>query len=214
MLTISRTASGLATHLARELNLEQSDAETIRFGTEIILGILIKGIVITALAYWLEIFPYVMVALVTYSMLRLVSGGVHCNTYARCLVLGTTMVMFIGYLAREIGHQVNQNTILVLTLLAAFTGIYFIQKWAPADNANKPIQREDKRQKFKRLSLLYIFIWTIFLVLFVLVHGEKSSTLSLALASIGGFLIQVFSVCPGGYRSVGTLDYLLSKLLP
>jgi len=214
MAALRKMAEGIAWYLARELNFDQDNTEIIRYGTEIILGALLKGTVVLVISYQLGITPYVLAALVTSSILRLFSGGVHCASFGRCLLFGTAVVVLIGSIANVTGSLMNKQAILLLIILNAFTGLYMVRKWAPADSHSKPITKKDKRENYKKLSILYVITWTAVVTLFVLLAGSSHIAFSLALASIGGFMVQVLSLCPAGYRVVAYIDMWLSKIIP
>lgn len=214
MAVIRNTASEVAEFLAHELNIEQRDAETIRYGMEIIIGILIKGVVIISVAYWLGITPYVLVALATFGSFRILSGGVHCNTYSRCLAFTLALGVLIAKSSIVIDSYFNNNSLLLLIVLTTVTGLYSVKKWAPVDTPNKPINRKEKRDKFQKLSISYVFSWSAFMILFIYTRSDMQSTIPLALASIGGFLAQVLSLWPIGCRLTGKFDYMLSKFIP
>lgn len=212
MAVLRNAASNSALYLARELNLDQRNADTIRYGIEIILGTIIQGITIISISYLLEMMPYVLVALATLSTLRLLSGGAHFSTFGRCTALSTSMAVSIGYLVIMIAPYMNKKAMLLLAILIALLGLYSIKRWAPVDSFSKPITRKDKREKYKKLSLLYVIFWAAAVTLVVLIRGEAPSTPSLVLASTGGFIVQIFSLCPSGRRLVDTIDYILDRL--
>ncbi len=214
MVTLRNTAAEFAQYLGRELNFDQKDTETVRYGIEIILGAFIKGLLIIVISYWIGIIPYVLAVLATSSVLRLLSGGVHFSTYGRCLVLGTVMMVFTGSVSLIIGPYVKKDLMLLLIMLTALTGLYFVKKYAPADNCNKRITKEDKRLKYKKLSLIFVITWTIVITFIIIVCKEAPLTYALVLASTGGFLGQIFSLCPAGYRLLGGIDNMLGKILP
>lgn len=214
MADLKTAAAGISQYLARELDIDAGDADVIRYGLEIILGALIKGITVIGVSYLLGITPYVLTALGTSGILRLLSGGVHCSSYGRCLIFGSVMSMMIGSLAMVAGPYITPVVMLVFIMLTALTGLLFVYKWAPADTPGKPIKRPEKRMKFKKYSLLYVIIWNIAVTFFVLLSSESSLALSLALASAGGLLMQTASLSPAGYRLVGRIDYGLNKFLP
>lgn len=214
MADLRTTAVGFSQYLARELDIDARDAEVIRYGLEIILGSLIKGATIIGVSYLLGITPYVLTALGTSSVLRLLSGGAHCSSYSRCLVFGSAISVVIGSLAPVAGPYFNGLMMLVLIMFTALTGLFFVNRWAPADTPGKPIKRPEKRERFRKYALLYVVVWNVALTLFVLLRGAEASSLSLALASAGGLLAQVVSLSPAGYRLIGRIDDGLSKILP
>ena len=214
MATRRNTAGELAHYLAKEVNLNEQDAATVRYGLELILGSIIKVSVVTAVSWWLGITLYVLTALLTSSLFRLLAGGVHCHTYWRCVVLGLVTSVLIGSLAPAIGSMVDGESLLLLILLTVLVGLYGVQKWAPADNPNKPIINQKKRMKFRQLSFLYVIVWGGVLTALIFSGYQVQVTFPLAVASLGGFLVQVFSLSPVGYRLVGAIDSILGRFLP
>ncbi|MDA8235610.1 MAG: accessory gene regulator B family protein [Clostridia bacterium] len=214
MATGRNTAEELAHYLSEELNINQRDAATIRFGLELILGSIIKLSLITAVSLWLGITPYVLTALLTSSIFRLLSGGVHCHTYWRCVALGLGATVLIGSLAPVIGARVDQFALILSVAFAVLIGLYCVHKWAPADNPKKPITNQEKRRKFRQLSYLYVLTWGVALTLLIFFDYQVQISFPLAVASLGGFLTQVFSLTPVGYRLVNTIDATLGRFLP
>lgn len=213
VVDLKNTASGIARYLARELDLDPKNAEVIRYGMEIILGALLKGSIIIGFSYWLGITPYVLVALITSGMFRLLSGGAHCNTYMRCLIFSSTTLLLIGILALLIAPYVNENSVMLSVFALALAGLYFVTKWAPVDNPNKPIP-SDKKGKYKKLSVIYVITWAIVVIVFLLNRNELPLTFPIILASMGGFTVQLLSLCPAGYRLIGVIDCMLGKFFP
>jgi len=210
MVDIKNTASGLARYLACELDLDPKNTEVIRYGMEIILGALLKGLIIFGFSYWLGIVPYVLAALITSSIFRLLSGGAHCNTYMRCLIFSLTILLLIGILSRLISPYVKETSLLLSVIAQALVGLYFVKKWVPVDNPNKPIPSE-KKGKFKKLSAIYVITWATVMILSLFNRAEISVTYPVILASMGGFTVQLLSLCPAGCRMIGRIDRMLGK---
>lgn len=213
MVSLRNVASSVSYYVANELNIDEKGAQTIRYGLEIIIGIILQGIILTIVSYSLGTIPYVFMALVTFSSLRLISGGVHFTTFARCTVFSTSIAMGLGYFAIVLGYSLTKTILILAIILASSVGLYFVKKWAPADTSCKPILREDKRQKFRRASKFYILAWAMALIALSLIMQPTPVITSLALASIGGFALQVVSLCPACYNFIAYTDSLLDRLL-
>lgn len=202
----------VARYLSEEVGLDSKETETVRFSLEYLLGFLVNiGGVIT-IALGLGVVPYVLAAMLTSIPLRLVSGGAHCSTYLRCFMLGTVVMISIGKIAAMIGMLIPQALLLALTVFSVAAGVYAIYKWAPGDTPVKPIISPTKRETYKKISFIFIVVWTVAVSLGLIFSGRNAFLIaSLILASIGGFWWQIFSITPVGYRFIAAMERLLDK---
>lgn len=199
-------AEGAAHYLGTELQLDTKDTAAVRFGLEAFLEIIIDLVVIIGVAWYLEITSYVLTVLIPSSILRLVSGGAHCSTYLRCLVLSLAIIIGVGQFAAMI--LIQQPLLCALIVFLVIGGFYVIHKWVPADTPAKPIVSPVKRAMYRKLSYIYMAIWAA--VMSVLTFfGETVS--GFAFASIGGVGWQIFSITPAGYHFIAAIEKLIDK---
>jgi len=192
------------------LRLDVKETEMVRFGLEIFLDAVVSAGFIIGVAWWLGIMPYMLTAWVTTVILRLLSGGAHSSTLFRCLTLGTIILAGIGKAASMIGVLVSQQLLLFVVTISVAVGFYAVHKWAPADTPAKPIVSAVKRARYKRLSFMGIGIWAAVIILLILCEWTPLVS-ALTLASIGGFLWQIFSITPAGYKFVAITESLFDK---
>lgn len=102
-MKLHQLAKRLAMFLGNQVALPRYQIERLRFGLEIIIGSLVKGILLFAAACVLNAVPDVAVALATGSVFRLVAGGAHCTDYTRCLFLGLAVYLGVGRAAVYFG---------------------------------------------------------------------------------------------------------------
>ncbi|GAB6273696.1 MAG: accessory gene regulator B family protein [Peptococcaceae bacterium] len=207
-MNINQLAGGTAAYLTRELALDTGKTDTLRFGLEIILCILIKGIILFGLAYFFGILPEVTFAVITGSLFRLFSGGAHCSVYLRCLSLGLLVYLGAGELGLYLERYLSSN-FLVYSLLAGFLLSFIcVIIWAPGKVPFKKITNISERILFKLLSLVCLNL-CVGAGMYIIAHGNSS----LALAGLIAILTQAFSFSPPGYRAIQKIDGLLAGLL-
>lgn len=200
-------ANRLAEHLAKETGLEGSMVDRVRFGLELIFGEIIKLAILLSVATLLGFLPETLAAMAGFSLFRLVSGGPHCEDYWRCLVF--SLSVFLGsaalgvYAAPYITVQMVSIFALALTVIL---GVMVI-KWAPGEVAVRKI-RPEERGLFRRLSLLFLALWTLVLVFFL-----APQSISSAVAGLAGTIVQTFSFTPMGYRFMENFDIVFSKII-
>ena len=192
-----------------EAELEQDKVDSVRYGMEIILGSLIKGIVLLALAYLLGILPQAMVALICGSLLRLVSGGAHCTSYLRCLSCGSVVYLSIGKAALYFESFLSHDQLAIILTPGFIIMVISAFLWAPAEVPYRVIGYRESIL-FKGLTVSYIIIW-----LTLIFYYEDGIRLSYVMAGLLALLAQTFSFTPPGYLVIGKIDafllYLTSK---
>lgn len=204
-MNLRQIATGLSLYLVRQVDLPEERVDSLRFGLEIIIGSLIKGIILFALAGALNILIEVTVALVVGSAFRLLAGGAHCTGYVRCLFLGLTVYLVTGWVAKSYGLLISSHLLIFLVLSVFLLCFLIVIRWAPGEVPGKKLTSSKHRQ-FKVLSLLYLFLW-LGTTLYLAAQGYSS----LVLAGLLALLAQGFSVVPIGYRLIDWYDSILGK---
>lgn len=200
-------ASRLALFLACEVGLEQSRVDSVRFGLEIILGEIIKWGIMLSLAAALGVLPGVLFAMISTALIRLVSGGAHCEDYWRCLSFGMLVFLGTGKIGVYAAPFLSRTDLLTiigagLLIMAVFTLI-----WAPGEVPNRKI-KEGEKGLFKGLALAFIAVWAVVTVFIIVPYNT-----SVAMAGFLGTIVQTLSFTPFGYRFIDRFDITLSKLI-
>lgn len=206
MLTIHNITMKTGNYLARELELDRQKEIKIIYGMELLLTALIKSVIIMTLAFVLGIFRETVVLVLTAGFFRLVSGGEHCQAFYRCLTGGALVFLALGFLTKNLNHEITYQTMLI-TILTVFPLITAaILKYAPGDTANKPINHEKEKARLRRMSLVVEAICLILVVVFLNTEMLKW----LVLPVVVGLGWQTFTITPLGYGFIKGVDYILS----
>lgn len=206
-MNINQLAGGTANYLSKELALDISKIDTLRFGLEIIFAALIKGFILISLAYFLGILPEVTFAMACGAIYRLLSGGAHCEGYWRCLTLGVLSYLGAGKLGMYLTHYLSTDSMVYLLLAGYLLSLLCVIAWAPGEVPFKKIINISKIIMFKILSLLYLGLWLGASIIVV-----RSANSSIALAGLIAVIIQTISISPPGYKTIHQLDNLLAGL--
>ncbi|OPX88504.1 MAG: putative accessory gene regulator protein [Pelotomaculum sp. PtaB.Bin104] len=199
LYSISEKVAG---YITTEANIKDSQVDSVRYGMEIILGALIKGLVLITTSFLLGIQVQVIIAFICGSLLRLTSGGAHCTSYLRCLGCGLVVYLSIGksaiYLEKlqAIDHFPTVLFLCVIMILCACL-------WAPGDVPYRPMNQKESLF-FKGLSILLIAGWT---AIAYLVFNKVN--FSFIMSSLLALLVQTFSFSPPGYFIIGKIDSML-----
>ena len=131
-MNLYNISSKIARYITKEAGFGPGYADSVRYGTEIILGALIKGIILFTIAGFWGILPQVIVAFSCGSLLRLVSGGAHCTGYLRCLGFGLLVYLSIGKTALHLEKFINPEQLAPILLSGFLVMALCAILWAPA----------------------------------------------------------------------------------
>lgn len=207
-MNLNQLAGGTASYLAKELALDISKIDTLRFGLEIIFAALIKGITLISLAYLLGILPEVAFAMACGAIYRLLSGGAHCSGYWRCLTLGVLLYLGAGELGIYLGSYLSADLLVYLLLAGYLLSSLCVIALVPGEVPYKQITNISERVMFKILSLVYLSLWLGASIIVLLYFNS-----SLAIAGLIGVIAQTISFSPPGYKIMLQLDNLLAGLV-
>jgi accessory gene regulator B len=193
-------------YITKEAGFGPGYADRVRYGTEIILGALIKGIVLfTAAGFW-NILPQVIVAFSCGSLLRLVSGGAHCTGYLRCLGFGLLVYLSIGKVALYLERFISPDQLAPILLSGFLIMTLCALLWAPAQVPYRPINFNEAIF-FKSLTITILAVCLTIAFLF-----SNQIKMSFMMAGLLSLLAQTFSFSPPGYLVIGKIDTFLLNI--
>lgn len=205
-MSIHNIAVRWAAGLAQELGSDQREQNRMAYGLELLLGEIVKWIVLLSLAGIMGLWREVIIITVSASILRLASGGEHCNEYYRCMVGGTIWFLLLGWIVRYGNMSITVGSLLVIAGISFASAFILLALYAPGDTENKPINTNAERTKFKRLSLILVVVYLIAMIGTALAEAVQFVCLPVAV----GMLAQVFTVTPLGYRFLHWVDRVLT----
>ncbi|MGI5878960.1 MAG: accessory gene regulator ArgB-like protein [Syntrophomonadaceae bacterium] len=205
-MSIHDLAVRWAAGLARELGSDQKQENRMAFGLELLLGEIIKWIVLLGLAGILGLLREVVIICAAAGILRLASGGEHCNEYYRCLIGGTIWFLLLGWGVSWLNTLLTGDNLIIIVGAVFALSAFLLLLYAPGDTANKPISDGNERRKFKRLSLLVALCY----LGVMLGTAQFTATQFITLTIAAGMLAQVFTVTPLGYGFLHWVDRVLT----
>ena len=205
-MSIHELAVKCAAYLARELGSDTKRELRMAYGLEVLLGEIVKMVLLLWLAWMLGILPEVIFISIAAGLLRLASGGEHCSEYYRCLVGGTICFILLGWGVHNLNVFFTGSDAYITIVASILLSWSIVSKYAPGETENKPINSEEERAKFRRLSILIVSIYG--LVMLLLMHNYLLRPLVLPI--LVGMVEQAFTVSPWGYRFMHFVDGALN----
>ena len=131
---------------------DESKADEINYGLQLLIGEVPKLFIILLLAFLLHMFKLTLISFLIILPYRAFSGGFHLHTHLGCIVV--TSLLYIGtpYLASILNFDDTIKYILIaITFIFSFA---MIAKYAPADTENVPVLQKKERRKRKIWSFV------------------------------------------------------------
>jgi len=202
-MSLYSASSKMAKYITDVTELGSGQTDSVRYGLEIILGALIKGVILLTTACFLGILPQVIIALACGGLLRLVSGGAHCTSYLRCLGCGLVIYLSSGEIAIFLEKSLSHDLLPVILLSCYLIMALCACLWAPAEVPYRTINYKEWIL-FKGFTLLFL---TALLAVAFLSGGHIR--VSFIMAGLLALLAQTFSFTPPGYLVIGKIDDIL-----
>ena len=190
----------LANYIGNELKLDNRKIVIVSYGTEVLIGALIKLVAFILIPFILGVFKLFATAYISFALLRLPSGGVHCSAFYRCLITSTITYLGIALIAKYLA-TLNMPSIEVLWVVLLMALIVFI-KLAPVDVKEKPIRSTLRRKRLKFISCLMVIV---IFVVFLFWQPGHDITWATSLA----ILFQVFTLTKAGHSFFGWVDKII-----
>ncbi|WP_406678238.1 accessory gene regulator ArgB-like protein [Moorella sp. ACPs] len=211
MLSVHRLAHNTAAYLVSRLpaDTRKPEVEVVAFGLEVAMGASLQLLVFVVVAWYLDLLPEMMAALITMATYRLLAGGVHCSAYYRCLILSLLTLIIQANLARWLAGAIG-GSLPAVGLLVFVAGLVIAWRRAPADIAAAPVINPVRRARLKRACYLWLLVWLAVISLGYY-QGWPGSVLTSSLLAL---VIQSLALTPLGFAAVGWADGLLKRLLP
>lgn len=169
---------------------DESKAEEINFGLQLLIGELPKFLITFLLAWLLDIIDLTIISFIIILPYRMFSGGFHLHTHLGCIIATNTMYIGTAYLS-----NVLDFSNIVKYILIGFTFIFsfiMINKYAPADTENVPVLQKKERRKRKICSFIIV---TIELTIAIFIPYKVISNMIII-----GIIVQTLTITKLAYK--------------
>ncbi|UNC93152.1 accessory gene regulator ArgB-like protein [Candidatus Contubernalis alkaliaceticus] len=168
--------------------------ELLSFGAEIIIGCSIKLVFLFLLSSVFGVVRETFLILFVTGFLRTFSGGAHCNSYYKCLMVSSFVILGLSItVSRLESYLIHLPQYIILLVLLLSLILFLI--YSPKAPLNKPLKNEAEKKKFWLLSILSAALFSFF----VLKTGSKNIGSWLIAA---GLLWQAFTLTPAGFHFI------------
>ena len=139
--------------IIRELNIQDNIKKAkINYGIECLLGFMFKVILLVIIFSIFDVLKLALISMFVSSILRYSSGGVHCNTYLKCLILSGIFICLTIIISVNV--ILPHTTYLLFSLILVSINTYK----SPVDPPQKPIKTTKKRYLCKIISTVLLIL--------------------------------------------------------
>lgn len=178
--------SKLIKAISKNGSYTQENLEIIQYGLESIYILITKLLIITLIAYVLDIMYEFVVFLLIYNLIRTPSFGLHATKSWMCLVSSSLIFILAPFIAANI---------VIHPIIRSIIGCYCIIRIyqnAPADTEKRPIINPKRR-------LIYKYISTLMAIIMVIISLSIANSF-LANSFVLTLFVQTFMISPYIYK--------------
>lgn len=202
MRFINRWSYACARGLAQALNENHRRRFEYYYGFQIIIGELVKILILIGASIILGVFLPMLVVTAVFMTLRMIAGGYHMDTQGKCLLVSLVLFIAAALIAKYTYIYWNTLQMAALIVIILISGLYVLIKYAPKDNPDRPITDPVQIRKFKKMSVIYLFVWLAAAVTLTIFKAR------LFIISSGfGILLELFIITPIGHKFFDTVKY-------
>ncbi|MBB6215496.1 accessory gene regulator B [Anaerosolibacter carboniphilus] len=212
MYLIEKLSNRFASQISVILGFDKDYEEILAYGAFAILHILWSILLITVFGILFGVLLESLIISFTASILRKYSGGVHATSPNRCATIGT--IIFVGFsVAINQFNSINLVFALIFHILSFIYAYYIISRYCPVDTPNKPIIKQESKERLRKKSFQFIHLCLICSVGLFILYFQRINypAMKLILAICIGLVWQSFTLTRLGHLIISNLDILLAK---
>lgn len=174
-LTVPNMATKITKTIFRDREVDEDRFAIVKYGVEIFLVNVTKGIIVYLAAALLGMLWQTLVVHLSYLMIRRHSFGLHAKTSLGCTVTSVVMFVILPYFVKEV--QLSEWMIVLISGLILLN----IAIFAPSDTENMPLFNAQKRHILRRKSILNTIFVLMIMMLIPIAEFQMLILLGLAL---------------------------------
>ncbi|KJS21735.1 MAG: hypothetical protein VR72_09085 [Clostridiaceae bacterium BRH_c20a] len=198
----------IAHYLSRNTK-EEDQEEVIAFGLELIFSELSKLIILLAAGHILNILIEVIVITLVFSIYRMLSGGIHLDTFWACLLATLASIIFLALLVEPVALGITVKMVGFLILITYIFNVLLVILRVPVGNKNHTITSIEKIKFYKKASFFLItFLTLISLISLIFINAYQIKVL--IISAFFGMSLQAITLLPITCKIIGVFENKLN----
>ncbi|MBC2189639.1 accessory gene regulator B family protein [Listeria booriae] len=184
-LTVPNMATKITKTIFRDREVDEDRFAIVKYGVEIFLVNVTKGIIVYLAAALLGMLWQTLVVHLSYLLIRRHSFGLHAKTSLGCTITSVVMFVILPYFVKEV--QLSEWMIVLISGLILLN----IAIFAPSDTENMPLFNAQKRHVLRRKSIFDALV--VVAIALLVPYGDIKVLL------LCGGIIQAITIHPWTY---------------
>ncbi|MBC2259604.1 accessory gene regulator B family protein [Listeria booriae] len=184
-LTVPNMATKITKTIFRDREVDEDRFAIVKYGVEIFLVNVTKGIIVYLAAALLGMLWQTLVVHLSYLMIRRHSFGLHAKTSLGCTITSVVMFVILPYFVKAV--QLSEWMIVLISGLILLN----IAIFAPSDTENMPLFNAQKRHVLRRKSIFDALV--VVAIALLVPYGDIKVLL------LCGGIIQAITIHPWTY---------------
>jgi len=156
--------------------IKEEDQDIYKYGLELLFSTIINVILVITIGCLFGKLPQTILFLLEYCSVKRYAGGYHARTHVRCIVT-FSVLYFIMLVVFEVFDLSKVNA---ASLLVGAISFLLVMILAPMEDANKPLEEEERKLYFLKCRQLLLLSSVINILLFVYIGNNSFVLFALA----------------------------------
>lgn len=158
-----------------------------------------KTIIIFTIAYLMNMLLPVALITLTFATLRTVAGGVHMDSFTKCLISSMLLILIPGYFVSQL--SLSYTAVNYIIFITSIYSVIIAYKYAPRDTITKIINDPVEIKKLKIKTMIYLsFMISGLNTLNIISRYEGYNTQLVVVSICTGMILEMFTITPVGVR--------------
>lgn len=138
----------MAEYLEREAVIEKEQKEECAYGLEMLISSICLAGMLFGVAYFLKAIDKAILYYILFAWIRKYAGGYHAKTYIGCTSLYLLTFCFSVFMERNLLYILNLEQVQSFEIVVMISLMITVVSFAPIENANNPIEKENKEKYY------------------------------------------------------------------
>ncbi|WP_418791190.1 accessory gene regulator ArgB-like protein [Phosphitispora sp. TUW77] len=211
MITVHSLAEKAGLYLAERAG-KPEQVPILTYGLELVIGETIKLLVFIITAHFLDLLLPMLLLFCTSIPLRVLTGGQHCSSSLRCLVVSLIAYVCLAYLAGYLAALMNVTNLILIAFLASIFLVVTLDKYGPGYSVNYSNSSSDPINTVTKFSFIFLAVWLITIFAVNLIINNQDIYSKIIISTALGIYWQTLMITPLGHKLISAVDKGLCQL--
>lgn len=212
MTIIEKISYNISNKIGEKANKSKEEIQVMNYGLFIWVHTILAYIATILVGIIIGKTIEVLLISIVASSLKKFSGGAHATSPNRCLIIGIITTLIFTYIYVFLNKYCGDNYIYIFSIVSIILCYYIFYKKAPVGTKNKPLKKEETRNKLRKKLFNRLNVFIVIIILLLIVRLTKISNYDIAMFVYCielGIILQTIAITKLGEIIILKLDCFL-----